>query len=41
MLACNMTGTDKRRPLIIGKSKNPRCFRGVKTLPVDFKCLDD
>jgi len=36
LLVCNMTGTDKRRPLIIGKSKNPRCFRGVKTLPVDY-----
>lgn len=36
LLVCNMTGTDKRRPLIIGKSKNPRCFRAVKTLPVDY-----
>jgi len=26
LLACNMTGTDKKRPLIIGNSKNPRCI---------------
>lgn len=35
MICCNMTGTDKRQLLIIGKSKQPRCFRG-KYLPVTY-----
>lgn len=35
MVACNMSGTDKRRLFVIGKSKKPRCFRG-KTLPVIY-----
>lgn len=33
----NMTGTDKLPLLIIGKSKRPRCFQDVKTLPVDYE----
>lgn len=38
LLQCtNMTGTDKLPLLIIGKSKRPRCFKGVKTLPVDYE----
>lgn len=37
LLQCvNMSGTDKLLLLIIGKSKRPRCFKGVKTLPVDY-----
>ena len=32
-----MTGTDKCQLLIIGKSKDPHCFRGVKNLPVIYK----
>ncbi|XP_025831101.1 tigger transposable element-derived protein 4-like [Agrilus planipennis] len=37
ILQCvNMTGTDKLPLLIIGKSKRLRCFKGVKTLPVDY-----
>ncbi|XP_050061779.1 tigger transposable element-derived protein 4-like [Aphis gossypii] len=36
LLAVNMTGTDKLKPLIIGKSRNPRCFTGVKSFPVDY-----
>lgn len=36
LLVCNMTGSDKKRPLVIGKSQNPRCFRNVKKLPVDY-----
>lgn len=27
MLCCNADGTDKLRPLVIGKSLNPRCFK--------------
>ena len=37
LLVCvNMTGTDKRKLLLIGKTKSPRCFKGVdqQQLPV-------
>ena len=36
LVACNMTGSDKRRLLVIGKSRDPRCFRGKKGLPVSY-----
>ena len=29
LFAANMTGTDKLTPLVIGKSQNPRCFKGI------------
>ena len=37
-LCASMTG-EKLKPLIIGKSRQPRCFRGIDpaTLPVDYK----
>lgn len=35
MLCCNMTG-EKRKLLVIGSSKNPRCLKGVKKLPVTY-----
>ncbi|XP_067134723.1 tigger transposable element-derived protein 4-like [Centruroides vittatus] len=36
VLCCaNMSG-EKQRLLVIGKTKNPRCFKGVKHLPVDY-----
>lgn len=31
-----MTGTEKLKPLIIGRSKNPRRFKGVKSLETDY-----
>ncbi|GBN55241.1 Tigger transposable element-derived protein 4 [Araneus ventricosus] len=31
-----MTGTLKKTPLVVGKSKKPRCFKGVKNLPVNY-----
>ncbi|XP_052071173.1 tigger transposable element-derived protein 4-like [Mytilus californianus] len=37
MVAANMTDTDKRPLLVIGKSQQPRCFRGVQHLPVTYK----
>lgn len=37
LLACNMDGSEKLPPLIIGKSKNPRCFKNVKNLPVTYE----
>lgn len=36
LLCANMNGTDKRKPLVIGKSQKPRCFKNVKTLPVQY-----
>ena len=36
LVACNMTGSDKRKLLIVGKSKDPRCFRGQRVLPVTY-----
>ena len=32
-----MDGTEKCKLLVIGKSANPRCFKDVKSLPVDYK----
>ena len=40
LLVCvNMTGTDKRKLLLIGKSKSPRCFKGLdqQQLPVTYR----
>lgn len=37
LLAANMTGTEKLKVFIIGKSAKPRCFRGVKCLPVTYE----
>lgn len=37
MVAANMSGTTKKKLLIIGKSKNPRCFKNVRSLPVDYE----
>jgi hypothetical protein len=31
-----MTGTIKMNPSVIGKSKSPTCFKGVKILPVEY-----
>ena len=36
LVCANMTGTEKCPLLIIGKSKVPRCFRGVRQLPTDY-----
>lgn len=37
ILTCaNATGTHRLPLLVIGKSKKPRCFRGVQQLPVDY-----
>lgn len=33
----NMDGSEKKKMLVIGKSKMPRCFKNVKSLPVDYK----
>ncbi|CAG9563419.1 unnamed protein product [Danaus chrysippus] len=36
LLATNMTGSEKLKPLVIGKAKKPRCFSGFKTIPLDY-----
>jgi len=36
LLAYNIDGSEKLSPPVIGKSKNPRCFKNVKTLPVEY-----
>lgn len=36
LFCVNMDGSDKRVPLVIGKSKNPRCFKG-KRIPVTYR----
>ncbi|XP_071497551.1 tigger transposable element-derived protein 6-like [Diadema antillarum] len=36
MLCANMDGSEKMKPLVIGKSKNPRSLKHVRSLPVDY-----
>ena len=36
LVAANMDGTDKRPLFVIGKSKKPRCFSGIKNLPLPY-----
>jgi hypothetical protein len=35
VLCCANTKGEKLDLLVTGKSKNPRCFKGVRSLPVD------
>ncbi|XP_031340904.1 tigger transposable element-derived protein 4-like [Photinus pyralis] len=37
LVCANMSGTEKRKLLVIGKSQNPRCFKNVRSLPVDYR----
>ena len=37
LLGANMDGSDKVEPLIIGRSANPRCFRGIKSVPLPYE----
>ncbi|GBN73235.1 Tigger transposable element-derived protein 4 [Araneus ventricosus] len=32
-----MSGNEKLKPLVIGKSKKLRCFKNVKSLPVEYE----
>lgn len=36
LVCTNMSGTDKRKLLVLGKSKSPRCFRGSPPLSVVY-----
>lgn len=35
-VCCNMDGIEKIKPLVLGKFNNLRCFKGIKTLPVEY-----
>ncbi|KAK8787252.1 hypothetical protein V5799_022974 [Amblyomma americanum] len=35
-LCSNMDGSDKRVPLVIGRSDRPRCFQGSKCVPIKY-----
>lgn len=37
LVAANMDNIHKRKLLVIGKSKNLRCFKNIKQLPVAYK----
>jgi hypothetical protein len=37
LLCANLSGNEKRKLLIIGKSQNPRCFKHIPRLPVKYK----
>ena len=37
MVCANMDGTEKMPLLVIGKFKNPRCFKRIRKLPVDYE----
>jgi hypothetical protein len=37
LVAANMDGSEKLKLLVIGKSQNPRCFKNVKRLPVEYR----
>lgn len=36
-LSCSANGSEKQPALVLGKSKNPHCFKNVKSLPCDYK----
>lgn len=37
LFCCNASGTEKMRPLIVGRSANPHCLRNVHSLPCDYR----
>ncbi|KAJ8865698.1 hypothetical protein PR048_033218 [Dryococelus australis] len=37
LLVANMSGTEKLPSLLGGKSKTPRCVKGIKTLPAKYR----
>ncbi|NWW93912.1 TIGD4 protein, partial [Rhynochetos jubatus] len=40
VVGTNMDGSEKLPLLVVGKIKNPRCFKDVKSLPVDYEASD-
>ncbi|KRZ81108.1 Tigger transposable element-derived protein 6, partial [Trichinella sp. T8] len=39
LLCCNESGTEMLKPLVIGKAKNPRCFKNCPAHPADTSYL--
>lgn len=37
LFCCNASGTEKMRPLIVGRSPSPHCFKNVHSLPCDYR----
>ena len=37
LVGSNMNGAEKLKLLVIGKHKNPRCFKNIKSLPVHYE----
>ncbi|KFM68266.1 Major centromere autoantigen B, partial [Stegodyphus mimosarum] len=37
LLCANSDGSHKLEPLVIGKSSNPKCLKGIQTFPVKYK----
>ncbi|XP_045462162.1 tigger transposable element-derived protein 4-like [Harmonia axyridis] len=37
MIGTNMNGSEKLKLLLIGRSSEPHCFRGIKWLPLDYR----
>lgn len=37
LIAANFTGSEKKKLVVIGKSKKPRCFKNLKNLPVQYE----
>uniref|UniRef100_A0A8C4KDL9 Tigger transposable element derived 4 n=1 Tax=Dromaius novaehollandiae TaxID=8790 RepID=A0A8C4KDL9_DRONO len=40
VVGTNMDGSEKLPLLVIGKNRSPRCFKDVKSLPVDYEAND-
>jgi hypothetical protein len=36
LVCANLDGSEKRKLLVMGKSKHPRCFKNIKHLPVKY-----
>lgn len=36
LVGANMDGSEKLKMVVVGKSKHPRCFKGVRMLPVTY-----
>jgi hypothetical protein len=37
MVGANMPGTEKQKLFVFGKAKKSRCFKGIKSLPVEYR----
>lgn len=36
LICTNADGSEKITPLVVGKSKKPRCFKNVKSFPIEY-----